>query len=93
MGKAALPAFLQPASQCGGKVCTGNLSPGLVSALPMAMTVTVGKSLPFPETQFPQLYCEGQPREKLFREEGAWITQSHSENCPCTHSNPGALEP
>lgn len=51
MGKAALPAFLQPASQCGGKVCTGNLSPGLVSALPMAMTVTVGKSLPFPETQ------------------------------------------
>lgn len=71
MGKAALPAFLLPASQHGGKVHTENWSTGLVSALPVAMTATMGESFPFPETQFPQLYREGQSPEKLFWGSGA----------------------
>lgn len=50
MGKAALPAFLLPASQHGGKVHTENWSTGLVSALPVAMKATMGESFPFPET-------------------------------------------
>lgn len=50
------PSCAPPASiACGRRVWHGNLSPGLVSALPLTLTVTLGKSLPFAETHFPQL--------------------------------------
>lgn len=50
------PSCAPPASiACGRRVWPGNLSPGLVSALPLTLMVTLGKSLPFAGTHFPQL--------------------------------------